>query len=134
MVEVQLLFNMAGAIEDSDLSDDARGLGLVEAEIMRLEEDLDKEYINECDDSWDDRTDVIEMFDNKHEVGQTQDTDGLLDDDGAHEEEVKNEEKMKDEWEAGEHTRKVDDNVELKAGEHTRKVDDNVKLSVVVLQ
>ena len=47
-----------------------------------------------CDDSWDDRTDVAEMFDDEHELmkaGQTQGTDGLPDD-GTNEEKMMNEE------------------------------------------
>ena len=77
MAEVQLLFNIAGAIEDCDLSDDARGL--MEAEMLRLECELDKEYINEYDDSWDDRTEVGVFGDDEHEemvTGQEQNKDG----------------------------------------------------------
>ena len=118
MAEVQLLYNIAGAIEDCDLSDEEQGL--MEAEMLRLEEDLDKEYINECDDSWDDRTDVMEMFDDEHEImkaGQTQGTDGLPDD-------GKNEEKMMDEDEkAGERATQLKVEVELDADEQETYVE-----------
>ena len=75
--EVQLLFNIAGAIEVCDLSDDARDL--MEAGMLRLERDLDKEYINECDDSWDDRTEVGVFGDDEHDemvTGREQNKDG----------------------------------------------------------
>ena len=112
-----MLYNIAGAIEDCDLSDEEQGL--MEAEMLRLEEDLDKEYTNECDDSWDDHTDVMEMFDDEHEVtkaGQTQGTDGLPDD-GTIEEKMMDEDEM-----AGERTQ-LDDKVEKKAGEQTQLSD-----------
>ena len=118
LAEVQLLFNIAGAIEDCDLSDEERGL--MEERLTGLERDLDKEYINECDDSWDDRTEVgVFGDDDKHErmmAGQTQGTDGLPDD-GTIEEKMMDEDEM-----AGERTQ-LDDKVELKAGEQTQLSD-----------
>ena len=120
LAEVQLLYNIAGAIEDCDLSDEEQGL--MEAEMRRLEEDLDKEYINECDDSWDDRTDVMEMFDDEHEImkaGQTQGTDGLPDD-GMNEEKMMNEELDE---KAGERATQSEVEVELDADEQEMYVE-----------
>jgi hypothetical protein len=126
LAEVQLLFNIAGAIEDCDLSDEERGL--MEERLIGLEQDLDKEYVNECDDSWDDRTEVGVFGGDEHKVtmtGQMQTSDGLL---GNGPDEVKT---MDEDDMAGEQATQLDEEVELKAGEQTLLSDVVLKVDML---
>jgi hypothetical protein len=54
--EVQQIYNLVYAIERCRMSE--REKGLLRDEMTNLELDLDKEYTNECDDSWDDRSEL----------------------------------------------------------------------------
>ena len=100
--EVQQIYNLVYAIERCRMSE--REQGLLRDEMTELELDLDKEYINECDDSWNDRSE-LEMI-GRDDVAVASDWPLIEDDAG---ELTQDEDKTR---EAGELTRNVEVEVE----------------------